>query len=273
MGGCSTAPNRWHPVGLSPGHPQAGQPRPCGRNMDGPPRPLSRLEIWGVSPPQPCASPRSPGCRVQSTTSQMLVREPRGGGPGGSGCTPHPAACPHPQAACHLFSLAQAGALCAPFCHPPVTSKASLTWGQMDSVPGKGSWCRQPSTCIAALPLFPGPRRLNGVCAAHVSGLVHPALGLECGIPLGELQTPSLEGQFPGPPPQGRAFCQLRTGTCRRHGHGGHAAWGQEAPCPRAGLVAVLTVSTLPVVSSMELARMASRLRSACVSSSPTMPL
>lgn len=41
----------------------------------------------------------------------------------------------------------------------------------------------------------------------------------------------------------------------------------------RAGLVAGLTVSTLPAVRSMELALMESRVMSACRSSSATMPL
>lgn len=114
MGGCSTAPNRWHPVGLSPGHPQAGQPRPCGRNMDGPPRPLSRLQIWGVSPPQACASPRSPGCRVQSTTSQMLVREPEVEGQEALAAlhTLRPAPTPRLHAICSLLHKLER---CAPF--------------------------------------------------------------------------------------------------------------------------------------------------------------
>lgn len=106
-------------------------------------------------------------------------------------------------------------------------------------------------------------------------GLTHSALGLEHTFPPEQLQRLPLEGQLPRcpPPPRSEPSMGCEQGPAGATWHGGDAACSQEAPCPRAGLVAGLTVSTLPAVSSMELALTASRVMSERMSSSPTMPL
>lgn len=125
-------------------------------------------------------------------------------------------------------------------------------------------------------PLFAGPRRLKGVCAA--------AWPWASPILLWAWSTPSLPSNcnaFPWkvssrvvpPPPRSEPSMGCEQGPAGATWHGGDAACSQEAPCPRAGLVAGLTVSTLPAVSSMELALTASRVMSERMSSSPTMPL
>lgn len=112
-------------------------------------------------------------------------------------------------------------------------------------------------------------------------GLTHSALGLEHTFPPEQLQPLPLESQLPRcppsptcpPHPRSEPSMGCKQGPAGAAWHGGDAACSQEAPCPRAGLVAGLTVSTLPAVSSMELALTASRVMSERMSSSPTMPL